>query len=274
MRPRQEVNSCIVPGFLILLLIAGGAAKAQHAPAPGLPPDPAPQASDLTAAQLMAKYQAARGGEQRLLGLQTVKMTGTWETSARTSHGSSSKEDPSPVTVLIAPGRYFRRIERASGVMIKVIDGQTAWEVNPRNGIHKPTPMDPQDAIRFRQTADPQGLLAKGNKIEVVGKLPWKSTQVYKLKVTFRDGSVGHVYLDARSFLPVRFVGSLYGVQTKTHLDMEVLYEDFRDVDGVKWPFTEKTNVPEARFTQTISWKSIEVNKKPFDEAAFKAPKS
>src|SRR4051794_16182993 len=81
-----------------LMVYAVEAQRFQH-PSDPLAPDPKPQASDLTAEQLMAKSAAARGGEQKLKGLQSVKMTGTWESSQGTS---------SPVAVLIAPGRFLR----------------------------------------------------------------------------------------------------------------------------------------------------------------------
>jgi hypothetical protein len=195
-------------------------------------------------------------------------MTGTWV---------ASQGDPSPVTLTIAPGRYLRRIQHTgSDASIKAVDGPAAWEVTPQTGILKPTPMVAKDAARYRRLADPQGPLvnaqAKGNKVEVVGKMAWQDSQVYKLKVTYRDQGVNYVYLDAKSFLPVRLVGTLFVPQLNKDFDFEVIYQDFRDVNGMKWPFTEKVNAPAISFTQTTSWKTIEVNK-PFDPSAFKAPK-
>jgi len=138
-----------------------------------------------------------------------------------------------------------------------------------------PTPMVDQDAPRFRHLADPQGPLfqphAKGNNVEVVGKMPWQDKQVYKLKVTFHDGAEDFVYLDAQSFLPVRKVNTMYVVRRKKSIDLEQTYEDYRAVNGVQWPFTEKANAPEADFSQTITWKTIEVNQ-PLDDAAFTGP--
>jgi hypothetical protein len=232
-----------------------------------LPPDPAPQASDLTADQLLAKYLAARGGEQKIKSLKTVKLTGTWE--ADTS---------APIVTWIAPGRYARRVvQGAQVIMINVVDGQTTWEINPRKGIVKPTPMTAKDAARFRRLGDPQGPLvdakAKGNKIAVVGKVQWKGAPVYKLQVTSPDGTVSYSYLDGRSFLPVRALGTQYIPQLDKTIGIEVVYEDFRDVGGVKFPFKETANAPEANYSQTLTWDKIELNQ-PLDESAFKAPKS
>lgn len=263
------MNRKVLQMLLIVSLMSCRASETQlfHHAAETLPPDPKAQASDLTADQLIAKYAAARGGEAKLKSLQSVKMTGTWE----------SKGKSSPIVVMIAPGRYLRRIEQGSTMtMANVVDGPTTWMMNPGAGVSKPLPMSGQEAGRFRRLADPQGPLfeakAKGNKMEVVGKLTWGKTPVYKLKVTFGDGAVTYYYLDAASFLPARIVGSQYVPQLNKNIDVEVIYGDYRDAGGVKWPFTEKANAPEVNFSQSISWDKIETNK-PLDEAAFKPPK-
>jgi hypothetical protein len=161
--------------------------------------------------------------------------------------------------------------------MINTVDGETTWEVSPRNGILRPTPMSARDAARFRHMADPQGPLvdaqAKGNKVEMVGRQAWQDKQVYKLKVTFSDGGVNYLYLDAQSSLPVRQVSSLYVPPLGKEIEVEFVYDDYRDAGGVKWPFLEKGSAPEVNFVQSISWDKIEVNQ-PLDEAAFKAPKN
>jgi hypothetical protein len=233
-----------------------------------LPPDPAPQASDLTADQLLAKYAAARGGEQKLKGLTSLKMTGTW-----TSKGNSA-----PIITLVAPGRYLRRIAQGSEViMANAVDGPMSWEINQKNSITKPTQMSVKDAARFRRLGDPQGALvdarAKGHKVEAVGKLPWNGSPVYKLKVVFKDGETSYFYLDSRSFLLTRVVGSQYVPQLSKNIGTEVTYQDFRDVGGVKFPFSEKGLAPEANFSQTVNWSKIEINQ-PLDSSAFKAPNS
>jgi hypothetical protein len=264
------MNRKIWPLALILALLACRPSEtAQRQPSALLPPDPAPQSADLTVDQLVARYEAARGGEDKLKNIKSVKMSGRMATRDNSA---------SPVTTMIAPGRYLRRIEQAPGsILINAVDGPATWEVSPRTGILKPTPMSAKDAARFRHFADPQGALvdhqAKGNQLELVGKQSWQGTQVYKLKVTFGDGGVHYLYLDAQSFLPVRLVSSLYVPPLGKDIDVEFVYEEYRDVEGIKWPMVEKGSAPEVNFVQTISWDKIEVNP-PFDDSAFKAPQS
>jgi hypothetical protein len=251
------MNRKLWPLALLVVLTACG-------PSP-MAPDAASQPSDLTADQLIARYQAARGGEQKLQAIQSVKMTGTWGRSAKSQ---------TPIVVLISPGRYLRQIGKTS---VKAVNGPATWELNPAAGILKPEAMVAEDAGHFRDLADPQGPLVdsqtKGNKIEAVGKLSWHDSQVYKLKVTFPDERVSYFYLDAKSFLPVRVVTTLYLAQADKEVPVEYIYQDYRDVGGVKWPFTEKANAPEARVAQVTSWKEIEANA-PVNEAMFKSPQS
>ncbi|HBL31649.1 MAG TPA: hypothetical protein DD490_32910 [Acidobacteria bacterium] len=263
------MNRKIFPLTLILLLTACKASETQlfHKKPEPMAPDPAPQASDLNADQLIARYLTARGGEPQLKSITTVRMTGTW----------TRDDNTSPITVLISPGRFLRRIAQGAEVTsINAIDGPSAWQLNPRNGIVKPTPMSAKDEVRFRRLADPQGPLvdakAKGNKPEVVGRMTWNGTPVYKLKLTFSDGDATYYYLDAKSFLPIRVVGSQYVPQLNKNIDIELTYQDYRNVGGVKWPFQEKARSPEINFSQSITWAKIEVNQ-PLDAAAFKAPK-
>ncbi|HVT16725.1 MAG TPA: hypothetical protein VHQ90_11180 [Thermoanaerobaculia bacterium] len=254
--------------WLLALILAQAACRASETAQPRGPvpiaPDPAPRVSDLTLEQVIAKALAARGGEEKLRAVKAVKMTGTM-TTREVSAG--------PTTLLVAPRRYLRRIvQGASGALINAVDGAAAWEVSPRNGIVKPTPMSAPDAARFRRLADPQGPLldwqAKGNKVGLVGKLSWQGQEVYKLELTYADGGVNHLYLDAQSFLPVRMVSSLYVPPLGKDIPVEYVYRDFREVAGVKWPFVEEGRAPDVDFKQAIVWQRIEVNP-PIDDAAF-----
>jgi zinc protease len=231
--------------------------------------DSALEASDLTADELIARAMTARGGEEKLRGLHSVKLTGTLTTREAGS---------SPTLVVIEPGRYLRRIEQgAGGSMIHAVDGQATWEVNPRNGITEPKTMSAKDAARFRRFADPQGPLVnhqgKGNQVKVLGRMSWNGAQVYKLEVTFPDGGIHYLYLDGTSFLPVRMVHKLYVAPLDKDIDVEFSYSDFREVDGVKWPFKEEGDAPEVNFRQSISWDKIETNL-PSDSSLFQMPKS
>jgi hypothetical protein len=242
-------------------------AQAQLHETPTLPPDPAPQASDLTIDQLVAKYEAARGGEAKIKAIHTVKMTGEW---------SSNTGSATPVLVQVAAGRWMRRIAQGSDIkMANVVDGAKTWEMNARNGITKPTPMSAADGTRFRRIADPQGPLvdaaAKGDKLEVAGRTTWRGAPVYKLKVTYKDGGASDFYLDGKTFLLTRVVSYQFVPQLNKTIAAETAYQDFRDVDGIKYPFSEKVSVPEANFSQSITWSKVEINV-PLDEAAFKGP--
>jgi len=239
-----------------------------------LPVDPPPQASDLKLDELIDRYTAARGGKEKLESIQSVKMKGRWE---------SKQISLSPSTVTITPGHFLRATEPGPGiVMVKAVDGDTAWEVTPQSGIAKPTTMVSKEGSRYRRLADPQGPLVdyqqKGNKVELVGKMPWKNTQVYKVKVTYPDQGVNYLYLDAKTFLPVRLVQAMFVPQLNAEVGIEFLYSDYRDIQGVKWPCKESANAPEVNYAHTVVWDTLEVNPAVdpaiFKSSSFVSPKS
>ncbi len=258
--------------YLALGLFAFAASQAawaqfNHGTSDPLPADPSTKPSDLKADQLLARAAAARGGDAKLKAVQAVTMTGKMETKQISS---------SPVTLTITPGHLLRRTEIKGGIeMIKAVDGQNAWEITPQAGITKPAPMVSKEAARYRRLADPQGPLVdaatKGNKVEILGKMAWQKSQVYKVKVTFKDGGVNYLYLDDKTYLLVRVVNTMFVPQLNKEVDVEVLYLDYRDVDGVKWAFKEKVNAPEVGFAQELRWEKIEVNK-PIAAGIFKQP--
>jgi hypothetical protein len=239
-----------------------------------LPPDPAPQVSDLTVDQMIDKHLEARGGKEKVESIQALRMTGKWQSK----HISSSTS-----TVTITHDHFLRRTEPGDGiVMVKAVDGDETWEVTPQAGITKPVAMVVKEGSRYRRLADPQGALVnaqqKGNKVEMVGKMPWQTLEVYKVKVTYPDQGVNYLYLDAETFLPVRMVQSMYVAQLGEDVGIEFLYEDYRDVQGIKLPFKEKANAPEVSYAHEVTWNAIEINP-PVDPAIFKqtsfvAPKS
>ena len=114
------MNRRALPLAVVLLCLASPALRAQHQMGIPMEPDPAPKASDLTVAQLLAKHAEARGG--RLKAIQSVTMTGTWVTTQSKS---------SPTTVTIAPGHYLRRIDQADSsgkASFKAVNGANAGD--------------------------------------------------------------------------------------------------------------------------------------------------
>ncbi len=263
----RSLSSIAVMGLLSIASLSWVGCRGLHSSSP-LPPDPAPTPSDLTADQLLDKSAAARGGWGTLRSVHSVRFSGTMETAQIAK---------SPVTLTLTPQHYFRRTEIKGGVeLIKAVDGEVAWEVTPQAGIVEPTPMIPKEGARFRRLADPLGPLVdaatKGNRVEVVGKMAWAGSTVYKLRVTFPDGGVNSLYLDEKTFLPTRLVNTMFVPQLDKDVEVEVRYSDWQMVEGSAWAMHEAANAPEVGFKQEIVWQKVEINPE-VDPSIFALPK-
>ena len=141
-------------------------------------------------------------------------------------------------------------------------------------------------AVEGRETdGDFDGLLVdwkeKGHTVTYEGKDRVGTADAHKLKVTTKGGTVREVYLDAATFLEAQIVGRVrlpaMDPKTKEHRfdDTILVFSDYRDVNGVKFPFAideERTGGP---ITQSFAHfiEKIEVNV-PVEDSLFAAPTS
>lgn len=253
-----------VAGIALLLLSAGCRKPAPDAAAAleGVPLPP-----DRTLDQVLAGYDQAIGGTEKLAAIQSVRLTGTM---------SGTRVTGATLTVEKKRPGFFRRelhLPKIEQPRVEGVDGTTVWKVDPLIEGTGPTAITGSAAQRFYRMADLDGPLvgyqAEGSKIELASKEKLEGKDVYRLKLTPTDGRPLEIYLDAATFLPIR----TRGIEDTGAEPFEVrtTFDDYRDVDGVKWPFSEKTELVGQSFEQTIHWTTIEVNV-PLDDSRFKMP--
>src|ERR1700720_3218971 len=179
----------------------------------------AAQETELSADQIVQKHVIALGGADKLTAIQNVTMTGT----ASLMDGQLQ----APVTVRAKRPMSMRMDMSVQGqTFVQAFDGKTAWMINPFMGSPEPKKSSEEDTQNARDDADfIDGSLvdykAKGNEIELTGKEDVDGSPAYKLKVTKKSGSIENVYLDAKTFLPVKSAG------TRKQQDHELAYESF-----------------------------------------------
>jgi outer membrane lipoprotein-sorting protein len=143
----------------------------------------------------------------------------------------------------------------------------------PFMGKKDPELMSADEAKEMEETADLDGPLMdykdKGNQVELLGKEKVEGTDAYKLKVTLKNGDIQTVYIDADSFLSIK-------EETKrtvrgTDHDVESSIGDYKEVDGIVFPFAVESGVKGGTEKQKITISKIELNV-PVDDAIFKMP--
>ena len=213
-----------------------------------------------TVDDIIARNLAAKGGLDKLRAVQTLKQT---------SHLSGAM-DATLVMYGKRPNLTRQEVTFAGKTVINAFDGQIAWVVNPLQGMASPMQMPAEQAEFIKQQAEFDGPLVdyktKGYTIELVGTETVDGRRAHHLKVTDKLQRVQHCYIDAESNLESKVVSeSPMGA-------LEQILSDYRDVDGLKWPFLVRT-VQSGQEVAKIQVEKVEFNAR-FDDNIFRMPKA
>ena len=206
--------------------------------------------------ELIEKNINARGGYDKLKAVKSLKITAKYI--------QGSRETPLILTIK-RPNFIYGEVLFPSSPMICGYDGKTAWWFN-RSQLSEPQTLTAEDALIFTRYADFGDLFVdykqKGQKIELTGIEDLDGQKAHKLKITSENGIIRYVYLDARNFLKVK---ESYRSKNEKDFGLEVTFKDFREIDGVMFPFYH-----DITGEQTII-ERIEMNA-DIDDSIFKMP--
>jgi hypothetical protein len=214
------------------------------------------------AKDVVAKYITAIGGEAAAKKLATSSMTAT---GTRTDAGGRS----TPLEVFSAGGKTLVRSTPAEGPqMAQMFAPESAW-MQGREGTRTVTGADASTSYLFARAYQPVTTLPEnarvGSKETIDGHETWA------VSAPIDEHTRQRVWFDATTGLAVRrliTVDSPVGrIPTQTDFD------DYRDVNGVKVPFTVKVSSVNGGQNATRKYTSIELGKS-VDEKMFEAPKA
>jgi len=247
-----------------------------------------PAASKLSAATIVERNVAARGGLAGWQAVHTLSWSGKVEAGGNNQRSMKAPGMPTPPPVKdpnaqvqlpfameMKRGRQSRlEIVFNGQTAVQVYDGTNGWKVRPflnRNDVETYTPEELKMAAN---AADLDGLLidyaAKGTKIDVEGMEPVEGRQAYKLKVALKNNHVTNVWVDAQSFLEVKIEGAPRRLDGRLHT-AAVFLRDYRKVDGLQIPFLIETNVQGVQRTEKIQIEKVVVNPR-LDDSRFAKP--
>ncbi|HEX4537710.1 MAG TPA: hypothetical protein VH140_12225 [Candidatus Acidoferrum sp.] len=223
-------------------------------------------ASAQTADEIINKYIAARGGLAKIHAVQSERVTGT------ISFGPGA-EGPFMVERK-RPLKMHMEITVAGKTLIRSYDGKSAgWVYNPFGPNPSVAAMTNADMHGIVDEADFEGPFvdykAKGNKIEYAGKEDVEEKPAYKVKLTNKNGDTSFFLFDASTNLILKWEGTRK-VGDKD-VPWESFFRDFREVDGLKYPFLIESDAPGSDQIQKIAAEKIEVNV-PMSDARFGKP--
>jgi hypothetical protein len=238
----------------------------------GAPPDEKPDIvlkgeGEPPAAKILDEYIAAMGGAEKLAGIRTFIAKGT-------SEGYGGLGGSAAFTIYAeAPnhrGMWINFPEHPErGTSAWTYDGSAGWISQPRAYIPHYS-LDGNDLAGAKLDA----LLAFPG--EIKGALNnWRvgledvlhDRTVYVLQGTAPGGLIGTLYFDKETHLLTRYVRQTPSPVGRISIQQD--FEDYRDVNGVKFPFRYSFLWLDGRFTATISEVKLNV---PVDAAKFGRP--
>jgi hypothetical protein len=209
-----------------------------------------------TVDDVINKHVTALGGKEKLNKIQNLVMEGSLNIQ-----GTEIS-----LTVTQVNNKLSRQDITAMGMHGFDMMGNTeGWQYMPFQGMQKPEPKTPDEVKKSQSDLDIAGPLvdyaAKGHKVELLGKEDVDGTECYKLKVSLNGGKEVTFFIDPVSNMIIRAkeIRKMNGQDAEMQTD----FSDYKDVEGVKMPFS---------ITQqfgTVLFSSIKVNQ-TIPESVFK----
>jgi outer membrane lipoprotein-sorting protein len=207
-----------------------------------------------TVDQVLAKVFTARGGLLKIRAVKSQRITGT------ISFGSDAS---GPFSVeLKRPMKMHMQLTVQNLTMVRVFDGKEGWANNPFGGKMNPDAMTDEDLRNISEEADFDGPLVdykrKGNQVELAGKDKVDDKDVWRVKLTTKNGDVRHYSFDAATFLLLKWEGKRRAEGRE--IPVESYFRDYRDVGGLKFAFEINSGNSANDLTQKIEIDNIDLN--------------
>ena len=201
--------------------------------------------------EVLARYYQARGGLEKLQGLKGWKLTGT---IVLTAQGLAM-----PLAMWQkVPDKLRVETTFEERTTVQAFDGRTAWWIVPLISAQA-REMPPDQGLPFRRQAGFEDPLVvwkeKGHRLELLGREPAEGAPARKLRLTTADGSVILFFLDDAGLVRKSAMPLAPGEDPPL---LEVIYGDYRPVDGLLMPFTIE-NRRNGQTQMTIEAESIEI---------------
>jgi hypothetical protein len=224
---------------------------------------------------IIAKANEARGGDDKMRSMKTVKLTGKI-----TVQGVLEGK-----CVLYLKRPHSIRLESTvqGFTIIQGYDGatETAWVQNPLVGALEPRKANPNetkqaecqalmfdgDLFEHKEKSKKVQLLSKES-VEIVTNETIEGFTAYKVKVTRKNGDVVTMYLDANTFLPMK---QTVKVPTSNGVaDLLTLQRSFRPVNNVLVPYAIEQTLGGKPYVKMV-FEKVEANP-VVDDALFALP--
>lgn len=235
--------------------IALAATVGAQEPAQSPPPAPPPSVE-----RILNHYIDAVGGRAAWLKLTSRVTTGTVDVPSQNLSGTIELREK-------APDRILSEI-RISGILFRQgFDGTVGWTDDPQNGLREQSGAELSEARRDADFYHPLNMKKLYTRLAVVGPEKVGDQDTYEVEADVPEGAPDEIYFGVATGLPVRVVSHRHGPQGV--VDFREDFDDYREVDGIKRPFT----IQETTGDQVITIHVTEVRHNVLlDDSVFTKP--
>lgn len=214
-----------------------------------------------TVNQILERYEKAIGGRDAWQKLSSRVLMGTIEVPAMSLSG----------TVLIqqkAPNKMHAAVIINGAAFQQGFDGIGGWTDDPKNGLRDQVGAELAESKRDADFLHAFDLRKLYSKLTATGteKIGERTTYVLEAEVP-EGGSPTKMYFDTQTGLLVRVVSQNHDADGVSLLREDL--DDYRDVDGVKVPFTSRQTNGDTTYTMSVSELHHNVD---LDESEFAKP--
>jgi len=231
--------------------------------------DSTPKLAELTAAQIVEKNEAARGGVEAWRKVQTMTWVGHMERAGAPM--------PSMAFVLQQkrPNKTRFEVNAISQRSVRVFDGARGWKVRPAaDGSPDVQPYTPQEVKFAREEPVIDGPLidyqAKGTSLALQGVEEVEGRRAYHLHMQLASGEQHNVWIDAQTFLEIRYDRTSYNMSGVPGT-VSVSYRDYKSIEGLQIPSVLEIGTGSGRAPDKMVIEKIALNP-PLDDRMFARP--
>ena len=217
-----------------------------------------------TAEDLVNRNLQAKGGIDKIKAIRTLRASGKMQQGGFTVQMGADS---------MAPNLLRQSFTIQGMTQIQAYDGNIGWKIAPFEGRKDPERLGDDELRDIMENAIFLGPLvdyrAQGSRVEYIGKDLIDGDDVYRLKVTLKNGDIYYYYLDPETFLEVRMekVQFIRGAVRESVIECG----SYKLVAGVYMPFTYEVGSKQSPERSKITYDKIEPNV-ALDPGVFKMP--
>src|SRR6202521_3610358 len=197
------------------------------------------------AGKIVEQYMKAAGGTRVLARIQTLTLEGTF-TSDDGKLGTYTLDTK-------LPNRYYSELMVGEKNLIEAYNGKSAWHQNAAGGLGTLVGPEGMQLEAAAQYYNSRLVNLKKSKIALtlVGHAQVRGKDALQVEIITATGVKRQVFFDSQTHLIVKEAATVGGV------DEEILYDDYRTVDGVKLPHKIELHRGNAKYNIDIDRKSV-----------------